>query len=85
MFGRKNPAGGLYVRHAERVTIDNFVVNYRRQDQRPVVVLDDVHHFEATHLRQDGRAPHLYMLQGDCDDVAVNGEKVNPNATQTSK
>ena len=42
MFGRKNPAGGLYVRHADYLKIENFRVHQRETDHRPVVVANDV-------------------------------------------
>lgn len=42
MYGRKNPAGGLFVRHADNIKVENFRVIQRNKDQRPVIVADDV-------------------------------------------
>lgn len=42
MFGRKNPACGLFVRHADNVRVYNLRVVQRHQDERPAVVADDV-------------------------------------------
>jgi polygalacturonase len=42
MYGRKNPAGGLFIRHADNIKVDNFKLIMRNRDERPVVVADDV-------------------------------------------
>ena len=42
MFGRRNPASGLFVRHADNVKVEGFTAVMRRSDERPVVVADDV-------------------------------------------
>ncbi|MGI6243026.1 MAG: glycoside hydrolase family 28 protein [Prevotella sp.] len=42
MFGRKNPAGGLYVRHADNIKVENFKLIMRNRDERPIIVADDV-------------------------------------------
>ena len=42
MFGRRNPAAGLFVRHADRVQVEDFSVWMRTDDGRPAVVADDV-------------------------------------------
>lgn len=54
MYGRKNPAGGLYVRHADNIVVDNFQVKQRNTDYRPAVVLDDVNDFRIRGLKTWG-------------------------------
>lgn len=71
MFGHRNPAGGLYVRHAENIIVDNFVITQRQKDFRPAVVLDDVHGFQGTNIRHDKNSPKLYDTQGDCSHIDI--------------
>lgn len=54
MFGRYNPAGGLYVRHADNIIVENFRIRQRNTDFRPPVVLDDVTNFRARELQSEG-------------------------------
>lgn len=75
MFGHRNPASGLYVRHAERVRVDNMVMGVRRKDYRPAVVLDDVDGFNGTDMRSTDPQTKLCMMQGSCSNVVVNGKK----------
>lgn len=75
MFGHRNPASGLYVRHAERVRVDNMVMSVRRKDYRPAVVLDDVDGFNGTDMRSTDPQTKLCMMQGSCSNVVVNGKK----------
>ena len=75
MFGHRNPAGGLYIRHAENVTIDNFKISQRQRDQRPAVVLDDVRRLTATNVTSQGNQSRLVKIQGEASDVSVNGTK----------
>lgn len=75
MFGHRNPASGLYVRHAERVRVDNMVMSVRRKDYRPAVVLDDVDGFTGTEIRSTDDATVVCKLQGDCKNVLVNGKR----------
>ena len=43
MYGHRNPACGIYARHVDGLTVDNFNVRVLKEgEQRPVVVLDDV-------------------------------------------
>ena len=54
MYGRENPACGLYVRHADRVEVENFVSIQRNLDERPAVVADDVDGLTIRHLTSKG-------------------------------
>lgn len=77
MFGHQNPASGLYVRHAERVRVDNMVMSVRQKDERPAVVLDDVQDFNGTELRATDPQTKIAELQGNtCKNVTVNGKAV---------
>lgn len=42
MYGKTNPAYGLYVRHAKNIIVDNFQVRLQNVDARPAVVMEDV-------------------------------------------
>jgi len=54
MYGRYNPAGGLYIRHADNILVENFQVRQRNLDYRPAVVLDDVTDFRMRGLKATG-------------------------------
>lgn len=54
MFGRNNPAAGLYIRHADRVTVEDFEASVRMDDQRPAVVVDDASDIVLRHITQHG-------------------------------
>jgi len=54
MFGWSLPASGLFIRHAKNITIDNFQLNLRQPDLRPMIYLDDVKQLKATNIKQDG-------------------------------
>ena len=50
MFGRKNPAGALYIRHADNIKVVNFRAHQRELDHRPVVVASDVNGLKINEL-----------------------------------
>lgn len=54
MYGAKNPAGGLYIRHADNVIVDNFQIKQRDFDARPSVYLDDVNDVLIDNLKVEG-------------------------------
>ena len=71
MYGRENPAGGLYVRHANNVVVENFQVRHRATDYRPTVVLDDVTDFRLRGLKVWNSANKDYVKTNDCKQVIV--------------
>ena len=54
MFGRLNPAAGLYIRHADHITVEDFEASVRKDDQRPTVVTDDTHDIALLRISQRG-------------------------------
>ena len=50
MYGRRNPACGLFVRHADNVKVEGFTAIMRNADQRPAVVADDVNGLAVSEL-----------------------------------
>lgn len=66
MYGRRNPAGGLYIRHADNIIVDNFQVRQRNIDYRSVVALDDVIGFRMRGLKTMGtKADKMVQTVGD--------------------
>ena len=61
MFGRRNPAAGLYIRHADNVVIEDFDAIVRKDDQRPVVVTDDAHDITLRRITQHGIKGKLHQ------------------------
>lgn len=72
MFGHIIPAGGLYVRHAERVLVDNMQVTQRNKDYRPVIILNDVDGFTGRDIHGSDDSVPMWRTQGECKNVSVN-------------
>ena len=71
MYGRFNPAGGLYIRHADNIIVDNFQVRQRNTDYRPVVVLDDVTDFRMRNLKAMGTKADKMVQTIDSKNVIL--------------
>lgn len=75
MYGRRNPACGLFVRHADNVKVDGFTAIMRQTDGRPAVVADDVNGLAITGL--DGRRVQGKPVQAiESTSVTLNGKTV---------
>lgn len=77
MFGRFNPAGGLYVRHADNILVENFRIRQRNTDYRPPVVLDDVTNFRARELQSEGSESKVIIQTIESSDIRLEGNKLN--------
>lgn len=78
MYGRSNPASGLYVRHAENILIENFQVRTGKPDARSVIVMNDVQDAFINNLRAaapDSDQP-LIRLRG-CRNIEVGHYRIN--------
>lgn len=71
MYGDYNPAGGLYIRHARDIVVDNFQVRQRNTDYRPVVVLDDVNRFHMRGLKSFGTQTKELVQTFDSDSIII--------------
>lgn len=71
MYGRKNPAGGLYIRHADNIVVDNFQVSQRNTDYRPAVVLDDVTDFRIRGLKTKGIKTKELIQSIESKDIVI--------------
>lgn len=71
MYGRKNPAGGLYVRHADNIIVENFQVTQRNTDYRPAVVLDDVTDFRIKGLKTRGTVSEKMIEDIESKDIVI--------------
>lgn len=64
MFGLL-PASGLYVRHAEGITVHNVKFEFMETDTRPVVVLEDVSDVEFAHFEAEtAEGSPQFVLRG---------------------
>lgn len=45
------PAWGLYLRHVERIILENVTFIARKKDYRPAIVLDDAHHVSMSKMK----------------------------------
>lgn len=71
MYGHSNPAGGLYIRHADNILIENFQVHQRNTDYRPTVVLDDVTDFRMKGLKATGTKVGKQIQTIDCKSIKI--------------
>lgn len=81
MYGKSNPAAGLYIRHATNVTVDNFQIRTIKPDARPAVVMNDVKDAFINNLNTtapDSRQPIVRLRECSQIEIArlrISGEK----------
>ena len=64
MYGHRNPACGIYARHVDGLSVDNFNVRVLKEgEQRPVVVLDDVSGETLLNISSTGTSGPLLELR----------------------
>jgi Glycosyl hydrolases family 28. len=78
MFGKYNPAGGLYIRHADNILVENFRILQRNTDYRPPVVLDDVTDIRIRELQSKGSESSVIVQAIECSKITLEGHEV-PN------
>mgnify|MGYP001781527043 CR=1 FL=1 len=71
MYGRRNPAGGLYIRHADNILVENFQVRQRNADYRPAVVLDYVADFRIRGLKAIVTKAYELVQTIDCKNIKI--------------
>ena len=76
MFGRKNPAGGLFVRHADNVRVYNLRVIQRNKDARPAVVADDVNGLQINGLQTENSTSKEAVKSIESSDITLDGKKI---------
>ena len=75
MYGRRNPASGLYVRHADNVKVEGFTAVMRQKDERPAVVADDVNGLSVNSLTiRQILGPSVQNIESSA--VMLNGVEV---------
>lgn len=73
MYGRKNPACGLFVRHADNVVVENFMTIQRHEDLRPAIVADDVDGLFVRHLdKRNVKGMNIQTI--DSKNVCLDGK-----------
>ena len=77
MFGRLNPAAGLYIRHADHVTVEEFESIARKDDLRPAVVTDDASDVALRRISRRGVNGAPVQNIGSTD-VSLDAETVLP-------
>lgn len=76
MYGRENPAGGLYIRHADNIRVENFRVRQRNTDERPAVFLDDATDIHIEKLQSTGSTAKNWVQTTRCDQITLDGKAV---------
>ncbi len=67
MFGEL-PAWGLYIRHAERISMRNVTLKCLEMDYRPALVFDDVHNVNVNELTIKGDSKAYRVVLKDVAD-----------------
>jgi polygalacturonase len=71
MFG-KLPAYGFFIRHAKNISLNNIEMVLKTNDDRPVIVADDVHDFQISGLNaQTGLKTPSYLYLNNSTDVWI--------------
>lgn len=77
MFGYTLPAHGLYVRHAENITLENIQLYTRDKDARPAMLFDDVNNLLLNNFQGEMPAGNYPFLRlNDCKDIAISGSRL---------
>jgi polygalacturonase len=58
------PASGLYIRHAEGISIHNLVLGVEKPDERVPIILDDVSSLQISGCRLVGHEPSAPFVKG---------------------
>ena len=71
MFGEL-PAWGLYIRHAQNLTINNLVLMAEKKDYRPAIVLDDVQQasFKGLDIKEAGAKSRKALHQHQSTNIS---------------
>ncbi len=76
MFGHFNPAGGLYVRHADNIIVENFRIRQRNTDYRPAVVVDDVTDLRIEGLQSVGSESSAMVQAIESRGITLEGREI---------
>lgn len=76
MYGKENPAGGLYIRHADNILIENFRIRQRNTDERPSVFLDDATDIHIEKLQSTGSIAKKMIEHSKCSNITIDGRVV---------
>ena len=81
MYGYTLPAHGLYVRHAENLTLENIQLYADAPDVRPAMILEDVSNVRLNNFQGDnpsGELPFMKIIDGS--KISISGFRQNKNA-----
>ena len=76
MYGKENPAGGLYIRHADNILIENFHIRQRNTDERPSIFLDDATDIHIEKLQSTGSIAKKMIEHSKCSNITIDGRVV---------
>jgi len=70
MFG-KNPAYGMFIRHAKNIKLADIQFNFINEDQRPAFYLDDVKGIYIFHVTPQIKTGVDAMVTKDVSDITI--------------
>lgn len=76
MYGKQNPAGGLYIRHADNILIENYRIHQRKTDHRPAIFLDDATNIHIEKLQSTGSVSKAIIETNKCNKITLEGHLV---------
>lgn len=74
MFGEL-PAWGLYVRHADGLTMKNIKFSLTAPDYRPALVFDDVRNLDISSLLIEGDVKAKHIILNNTEQVKIDNEQ----------
>jgi len=83
MFG-ETPAYGFFIRHAERVSLDDVEVSFLQEDMRPAFVLKDVKGAEFRHVKGQRAGATPTVVLKDVRDFSSHASLPIPDTSLAS-
>lgn len=76
MYGKQNPAGGLYIRHADNILVENYRIHQRKTDYRPAIFLEDATNVHIEKLQSIGSVSKTIIETNKCDKITHEGQLI---------
>jgi len=73
MFGVTLPAHGLYIRHADNITMENVQFRTVNPDERPAFILDDVTNVSLQNFQAEASSSESLIKLMNCKNILISG------------
>lgn len=84
LFGHTMPAHGLYIRHADNITLENIQLFLDAPDERPAIVMDDVDNIWLNNFQGGNPAGDMPFIRlNDSSNIIISGFRQNAGSPKT--